>query len=950
MKLSSTPVTKYITALFVFVGATPSLLDTKCEAQTLPEPNPEDVWNNAPQYIPNQVPYVSTYYIPAKVPVGQNLNIKYYVTDFFQKEFMRDDHSELFTIDYWANGNKTTLSNVAAGDNTNITLQNLPLGTTLFSIQATDSSGRKSYRMFQEFRVIDTNTTVLDPTTAIIPPNQIYFPTTNDLLGTWGIHTDGTSSTNTTTGITAMLAWASSNAYRKVVLPAGGTYLITPKFPPNMASHLILDMNGSTFKLEPSAIEPSYIMQIVNCDDSHVINGTFEGDRYGHTFNPGANGESVRGIQIGIGAEYCSFQNVTVKDVTGYGVNTSFTGIAAQGTTNYIKPYALNIIGPLGFALGDIDGSGNSIPSTIRATSTNMTDITGFKSIGNFFQFGRYLGFQGHDTGSTAYLAHFYNASTNYLETIVGHMFRRTYIPDQAKYLKVTVFGSPLADLTDPTGWSNAIIKNNGLQLFRFQHPYNSTFKDLTMDNIRVCGMVPSGFYNLLVEGCTFTNCGSHITLAAFDAEDGWDMMQELTFRNNLFTNNPNNDFVINGGYNAVVENNTNMQVVLRARANGLVLRNNTIDEGSWIWFNTRQRTGYPRMIYNTVSLTNSPSSAFTLSSMATPPDALFCFRDSTFIGGKPMIVFEGAANTYNTYFYKCDIKDSLLFSGKAVQCVFSNVINNNISPSSFLVYGSIINNSIMRAKGTDSIGYITGSVLSNSIVSSVSGADIFLENNFLFDSSLTGGSDGKIEREFTLRGNTIVTTNQNVVDLGNAFTGIVFQNNKVTFNHTNFNAIKFDAPTHSASQVFVANNTFSNTASSNSTRFVVYGMNPSSPKTLTITYSNNIVRGGIKDLSLYLTLSLANIYRYITLPRIFENPVATVQNGKLSYSFVASTNPQVFTRVETTTNLVLSNSWTTNNVTAAVPISQGDGMVLYKYEVPMSGSSQRFMRAVPAP
>ena len=54
----------------------------------------------------NEVPYISTYYVTPKVNVGQNVVINYYVTDFDQKEYVKDDHSETFTIDYWVSISK----------------------------------------------------------------------------------------------------------------------------------------------------------------------------------------------------------------------------------------------------------------------------------------------------------------------------------------------------------------------------------------------------------------------------------------------------------------------------------------------------------------------------------------------------------------------------------------------------------------------------------------------------------------------------------------------------------------------------------------------------------------------------------------------------------------------------------------------------------------------------
>lgn len=80
---------------------------------------------------------------------------------------------------------------------------------------------------------------------------------------------------------------------------------------------------------------------------------------------------------------------------------------------------------------------------------------------------------------------------------------------------------------------------------------------------------------------------------------------------------------------------------------------------------------------------------------------------------------------------------------------------------------------------------------------------------------------------------------------------------------------------------------------------------------------------------------------------RFDTNTLIAVQDGKLVYSFVAGTNVPT---VATTTNLQMSNSWTTTNVTSFSPIDLGSGLMRYRYETPITGDTQRFMRALPQP
>ena len=44
-----------------------------------------------------------------------------------------------------------------------------------------------------------------------------------------------------------------------------------------------------------------------------------------------------------------------------------------------------------------------------------------------------------------------------------------------------------------------------------------------------------------------------------WDAEDGWDMMQDVTFRGLNFYDTPNNEFLTCAGHNFIIENIINV-------------------------------------------------------------------------------------------------------------------------------------------------------------------------------------------------------------------------------------------------------------------------------------------------------------------------------------------------------------------------------------------------------
>lgn len=79
-------------------------------------------------------------------------------------------------------------------------------------------------------------------------------------------------------------------------------------------------------------------------------------------------------------------------------------------------------------------------------------------------------------------------------------------------------------------------------------------------------------------------------------------------------------------------------------------------------------------------------------------------------------------------------------------------------------------------------------------------------------------------------------------------------------------------------------------------------------------------------------------------------NPIVILDDGKLFYSFVGASDPKPFSDVVTTTNLMLSNSWTTNGVTVLPPVEVSPGLTRYQFETSATNNTQRFMRALPLP
>jgi hypothetical protein len=688
----------------------------------------------------NRTPYISTYYIQPKVNLGDPAIIDYYVTDFDHKEYLDDDASERFVIDYWVNGVKGVLTNVPAGDRS-LNLGVLPKGNVLFAFQATDRLGIKSHRLYQEFRVVD-------PAAEAIQPGEVLHPD----LAAFNISSNDTAPVATTAGLTALIKWASTNGYRKVVLPQG-RYRIHESNTVQMATGVTLDMNGSTFKLNPNALAKALMLEFVDCVDAHVINGVFEGDLLEHDFvNAPNNSEWVHALSIAQGSEYCSVENVTITNVTGYGT-------CSNHRHSYDSPVEIG----KRFAPGDVDAQGALVASTIRTTNTNLIDVAKFLSSYGFIQLGVYLGYQGNPSGHWVYRAHFYDAGRNYLESIEGYMYRRLYPPANARYARFTLYGTSQPET---------------LNVYNFRSPYNCAYRNIRHVNIRCVGMALCGLNNFLVEGCRFDNCGWASARCAFDAEDGWDLMQDLTFRNNVFGANPANEYLTCAGHNFVMENNV-MKAYMWDRSKNFVFRANTLKSAVYR-FGSLLRSGYARIAGN------DNQGKTTLILDTTLPDKRHYVRDESYTNG-----VTGPTGGW-LGFRRCAITGGAM-NAHAVQCSLLNVTNTG---GAFGIVDSVVSNSTLKQSQL-TVARVEGSQVVNSRLH-VQGGMIIATSNQLINTDCAVTGDWNTNHVFCLTGNRIDIPKATFLTVGNTFKQMLFTNNVVNATAAGFNFVTLSNPMNS--------------------------------------------------------------------------------------------------------------------------------------------------------
>ena len=361
--------------------------------------------------------------------------------------------------------------------------------------------------------------------------------------------------TNTRTGLQQLLDDKHAEGYNKLTL-LPGKYRIDHQKQIYIPTNFTLNMNGATFKLNQFTGDHALMVNINNTVNSHVINGTLEGDYFSHDYaNSPNNSEWPLGVTIGGEAKYSSFEDITIKDITGYGSGNGIEN-SRDGSLGYTYIYPRGIGD--NFKLGDIDrNTGLDIESTTR-TTCDYRDISGYSDIG-YLSVSIYLGYQGNPCGTWNLICHFYDENKEYIKSVDAYQYRRVGVPLNAKYMRVTIL-------------NEAYPTNLSIQYFRV--PTHCSFKNVKYENCRCVGMAPAAMKDMLVENCEFTNCGQSAAKCALDAEDGWDSMQDVTFKSLKFNANPNNYFLTCAGHNFIIDGQQNGKAYIWERTRGLVVKN----------------------------------------------------------------------------------------------------------------------------------------------------------------------------------------------------------------------------------------------------------------------------------------------------------------------------------------------------------------------------------------
>lgn len=505
-----------------------------------------------------EIPFICINYYSPRMEDTQDVIIPFYATDFYQKEYLQDDYSEEFKLRYELDG-KVSYKNIKAGDN-EVNFGKVEKGIHWYSLQLEDKYGRVSRRIFNEIWVVNKEEYE-------IKEEETYIITDND-LAQYNINKENSEvvedMVNNRMGLTNLFHDLQEQGYRKCILP-NGIYRVNRALrrgvgentPIDIPTRFTVDMNGSTFKLHPyndreygniGSVE-NLMVRMTDTFDSHVINGTFEGDYAERKVNGWAtsyNGEGSNCFTSSGGA-FNSLNNITITQITGYNSGTGQNGSYGWGKLGAWEDNVAIINGVDTFKEGYTTSKLGTMDDAMLANHYIVASV--------------WLGYGGLKSSRWNIDFHFYDENQNFIETIRTYQYTRCRIPENAKYFRVTFF--------------NTASNMNGLSIHHMKSEKNFIFNNCHWLDNRTCS-ASCQFQHLTFLNCDFTRSGQSITPCEIDLEDGWEQMQDFFLEGCEIKEHVGTASLIScAGINHQVENCKNFNFTARYNLRGITMRNN---------------------------------------------------------------------------------------------------------------------------------------------------------------------------------------------------------------------------------------------------------------------------------------------------------------------------------------------------------------------------------------
>lgn len=541
-----------------------------------------------------EVPWLSFYYFNPIFNINEDILLPYYVTDFEHSDYISDDNSKSFTIVTNLNGvEKTEI--VKIGDNT-LNLGRITYESdTYFTIKAIDNNTRiESY-------VQTIPIWIQDPANHTVNDANTYIMTEND-LSLYSINADDSKDAanliSTRKGLSQLFSDKASSGYKKIVLLENRIFRMdysnvsNDGTPVTIPSNFIVDMNGSTFRINPQSATDSYGNTIVtNAGNSNTVleNGILQGsykyvgaedgddwDTCPSTNSNGQNNLESAGSFNFSGGKYNTLRNMTIKNIQGYSIcansgKDSKTKYITINSNNSKQCYIKN---------------GEEIENENMTTTELLQIPLDIKEKG-FLSANRWNGYEGYVGKDGLEFFHWYNSNQEYIGTLKGHQMRLNVIPEDAYYVRITFFGKGIGDTF--------------MQYRDF--PTHINIDNVKSYNTRTCAVTSSDYNFMRVNNCLFDNCGRNITAAWLDLEDGYEYGHNCFITNNEVVNSPSSiDCICNFAHNLVFDGNKNMSIEFRRGVKGGVIKNNNIVKALILRKGSDYYNKFGRIFNNTIT------------------------------------------------------------------------------------------------------------------------------------------------------------------------------------------------------------------------------------------------------------------------------------------------------------------------------------------------------------
>lgn len=713
---------------------------------------------------PLEIPYISNRYITPTWDVNDDVILDMYTCDYYQTDFMCEPPIyQDFTLILNLDGN-ISYHSIKSGD-LHLNIGKQSEGDHWFTVQVRDSHGRYSHELYEEFRVINT----VNYNAEI--DNNTYTVTSDDLTN-YGIdNTDSEANALITKqGLQRLIDDKAAEGVRKLILPKG-TYQIEAETQLSLSNadtatenekssalqyelnnlsipdRFTLDLNGSRIRFKTTEYWQNVyrMMTIADKYDSHVINGTLEGDyrRRSEAQKPNGLASAEFGSCFSIigNSRYCSFEDIRVELFPGYCCTIGVNG------NNSKVDFSTQV---QGFTNVNIDKNGNEFYEENKWTSDYCalpSSLYDSKTI----LVGQYLG-GGYAAQSDSWNVdyHLYDENKKLIRTIHGFQYREFIKPAETRFIRCTYYCKTTDSRPDPA----AYFKDIHLTIIDYAKPRNCAFKNLYFYDTRTCGLNPNQGNNLLIEGCKYDKCATNITPVCVDFEDGWYLMQDYMYRNNeVLVPIGTGDVVTDGGMNIIFKGNINHRIIMQGHFGvGYLFENNKAIKRERISRN-------PRLGYQYCMIRNEEFSKGAIE-FNIPDDETFIARNFKMsemvpsdIGGK------------NGYYLNADV------DGK-------NMVGETTTSIVALPVGKYVNSTIKNYTGwTTARTKWQASHYEKCSVSNVNctiNGNILVENSTLSDINLTYDS---IDCAFTIKNSNLTNFHINYMTTWKPNLNIIFEN-----------------------------------------------------------------------------------------------------------------------------------------------------------------------------